>query len=73
MNKYIAIKIDDIITVHAAGDPGGGYDSLCGIDSDDPGIGHSEVDVPKGSKINCSICLNIFTAWEQFKKSDFEI
>jgi hypothetical protein len=73
MSKYIAIKIDDTITVHAAGDAGGGYDSLCGIDANDPAIGHSEVDVPRGAKIDCDICKGHFLQWKSLRKSDFEI
>ncbi len=73
MSKYIAIKINGKTTVHASGDSGGGYDTLCGIDGDDPTLGHYYVPLTAKAKIDCRICEFQFTQWKKFKKSDFSI
>lgn len=61
------------VTTHAFGDPGGGYDTLCGIDIDDPSIGHYPAKTPNGKKIDCCQCKNLFDRFKNFRESDFAI
>lgn len=78
MSKYITSKIpsgfDEFeIATHAANTGAGpDYDTMCGLDLDDPGLGLMVIDTPKGKKIDCAMCRTMFEGWKQFKASDFE-
>ena len=71
MSKFVAILIDGEITIHADR-AAGNYDTLCGLDGNDPGIGHTAAECPKGSKINCSDCWAIWQAAQGLRARDFE-
>ena len=72
MSKYIAVEIDDQITVHAH-DATGNYTTLCGLDGDDthPDSSQSPVAVPRGAKINCRHCKAIWDRCKEYRASDF--
>jgi len=73
--KIIGILLDGEPTFHIPNCSGSDYHSLCGIDADDPDIGHGGIiDIPKGQRINCPVCR---MEWEnlmklKLKMSDFE-
>ena len=70
----IAIVIDGEITIHACGEGvGGDFDTLCGIDANDPTIGHTgTAPMPKGGKIDCKSCHNVWLAAKCVRKTDFK-
>lgn len=77
MNKIIGVLIDGEASWHAANVGGGpDYATLCGIDPDDPGIGHmGTVEPTRGQKITCQEC---FSAWRcaiklKLRQSDFDV
>jgi len=46
---------------HAAPAGGGDYDTLCGVDANDPTMGHHGiVEAKSGQKINCRQCKEIW-------------
>lgn len=58
---------------HPAGS--GDYSTLCGIDSDDPSIGHhGTVAAKPGQKITCGQCKSLWTDMRELKlrASDFQ-
>lgn len=61
MSKAIGIRVDgDEIEWHAPGVVQD-YDSLCGIDANDPSEGmHGTVEAPRGQKITCTECASIY-------------
>lgn len=68
----VGVKLDTGITVHCAAGYGD-YDTLCGIDSNDPQIGHfGTVPVAINTKIDCPACQGIFRAAKQYRESDFK-
>lgn len=70
--RIVALKIDGEIQIHAAGDGFGDYDSLCGIDADDPKVGHEGyAELPKKAKIDCAACYSHFLSAKTLRKSDF--
>ncbi len=75
MRKVIGVVINGEITFHAPDASGADYDTLCGIDANDPTIGHGgRVAAPKGQKINCGTCRTIYDCFISLKlrRSDFE-
>ena len=73
MKEFVAITVDNKTEVHAGEmGVGGGYDSLCGIDANDPSLGHYLADLPPNPKINCPDCISIIKAAKAFKKSDIQ-
>jgi len=74
MSKYVAILHAGEITVHLPHQTGD-YATLCGEDGDDdaPCVDLMEVDVPKGRKVDCRICLNIWKVAILYKISDFDL
>lgn len=52
----------------------GDYATLCGLDSNDPGIGHYPVPTPKNQKVNCVECKTMWRNLKQLcvRESDFE-
>ncbi len=61
------------VVVHADADPGGCYDTLCGMDLNDSSVGHYSEPAKVTDKINCSLCANIFKECKKFNDSDFKI
>ena len=76
MVKTVGVMIDGVVEWHAP--PAGkmDYATLCGIDPDDPKIGHEGyVDAPGGQKITCRQCNAI---WRdvialKLRGSDFDV
>lgn len=71
--KAIGIIEDDDTTWHARGVVGD-YDTMCGIDGDDPAIGHNGVvEAKRGQKISCVECKTIWrnTMAMKLRESDF--
>jgi hypothetical protein len=68
----VAVKTAEGIIVHCRCGYGD-YDTLCGIDSNDPAIGHfGTVPVAINTKIDCSACKSIFAAAKSYRLSDFK-
>lgn len=68
----VAIKIDGKITVHLP-NASGDYDTMCGIDSNDPKIGHhGTVPVAVNTLIDCSACKNMWELASKYRPSDFK-
>jgi hypothetical protein len=60
--KVVGVLIEGESTWHAPHAGPGDYNTLCGIDADDPSIGHQGViETPPGQKITCAQCKLI---WE---------
>lgn len=60
MSKVVGVVVDGDVSWHAPG-VFQDYSTLCGIDADDPTIGHGGI-VPScsGQKINCVACFSIW-------------
>lgn len=68
----VAVKTDEGITVHCRSGYGD-FDTLCGIDSNDPAIGHlGVVPVAINTKIDCAACRSIFKTAKGYRTSDFK-
>ena len=66
--KTVGILIDGESTFHAASHGHGDYNSLCGIDADDPSIGHGgPVPAARGQKITCQQCFAIWRGTLELK------
>ena len=74
MNKYVGVLIDGELTVHAQPSAAGGdFHTLCAVDANDDSVGHGGVvDVPRGKKIDCPHCRDIWEAAKQLRATDFE-
>lgn len=71
ISHIVAVKIEGEIQVHSRGAIGD-YDTLCGIDADDPAIGHQGIaELPKEAKITCGACYQIFCAAWKLRETDF--
>jgi hypothetical protein len=71
--KYVAILHDGVISVHLP-HPTGNYATICGDDGDDPApeVDSVEVDVPKGAKVDCEHCKNIWKVAMLYTAKDFD-
>lgn len=69
-DRYIAVRIDGQLTVHAVGSDGD-YPTLCGTDDLDPAIGLEQADLPKRPKITCSVCKGLILHARTYTKRDF--
>lgn len=59
---------DEGVSFHAS-NADGDFDTLCGIDFNDPGIGHYGAETaPRGSKIDCPSCKNIIRHAKKYRK-----
>jgi hypothetical protein len=68
----VAVKTDEGISVHCQAGHGD-WDTLCGIDSNDPAIGHfGTVPVACNTKIDCLACRNIWAMARNYTPSDFK-
>lgn len=71
MSRFIAIKCDDLVEVHADGTGlGFGYATLCGMDGADPVAGQYPADLPKRPKINCEECRALIVEARRWTKRD---
>ena len=70
-SRFIAIKCDGIVEVHASGDGLGlCYATLCGLDGADPDAGQAPADLPKKPKINCEHCRALIVEARRWSKRD---
>jgi hypothetical protein len=72
--RIVGVMLDGKPTFHAAGHGFGDYDTLCGIDADDPTIGHGgRFKTPRRMKIDCDACYAIWTGTLalRLRKSNF--
>jgi hypothetical protein len=68
----VAVKTDEGISVHCMAGHGD-WDTLCGIDANDPTIGHlGTVPVACNTKIDCVACRNIWVMARNYTPSDFK-
>lgn len=67
----VAVMIDGVVTVHMDGDAS--YDTLCGLDSNDPDIGLEPADVPRNgrARIDCPDCWRLWNSCRLFAAKDF--
>lgn len=75
MSNVVGVDIDGVVEWHAIGAGGNDYNTLCGIDADDPSIGHNGVvKAKRGQKINCAQCYGIWIGVKNmsFRESDFD-
>lgn len=70
MGSKIAIRDEDGITVHAAVTLHN-YDTLCGMDGDDPGVGTKSIGATT-KKIDCKMCTEIWKEAKKYKNTDFK-
>lgn len=66
MSKFTAVQFDGQVETHARGSM---YETLCGLDGHD--CGQAVVPVPRGAKITCPQCLQMWRAWSMYRASDF--
>lgn len=74
MSKAVGIRIDGGIEWHAAGVVMD-YATLCGLDADDPSLGHLGTEKPRrGQKITCGTCRLTWnrTLALRLRSTDFE-
>ncbi len=74
MSKATGIKVGTFIEWHAKGVVSD-YDTLCGLDANDPGINtYGHTSPTKGQKITCPECKTIWLNMKALKlrSSDFE-
>ena len=71
----VAVSHDGEIIVHAEpSNAGGDYDTLCGLDTDDPAIGLEPAAVPRNgrARIDCEDCKSIWETARQYSARDFK-
>ncbi len=75
MTKAVGVILDGVDTWHAHG-VHSDYNTLCGIDADDPTIGHDGLTehIPRGQKITCEQCWSIWRNMRalRLRESDFD-
>lgn len=59
----------DEIVIHAAGDGGGNYDTLCGVSTSDDMF--EEVDSAPRGRIDCPTCWSVYQLARSFNAADF--
>jgi len=69
----VAVLIDGEVTVHMASDDGN-YDTLCGLDENDPEIGFEPAEVPLNgrARIDCEHCRSLWKSAQKYTRSDFK-
>jgi hypothetical protein len=61
INRVVGVTIDGELSWHAANHGPTDHHTLCGIDADDPAIGHTgSIRPPRGQKITCVGCYGIW-------------
>lgn len=71
MSKFVAISCQGVVQVHLPHSTGN-YDTLCGMDADDPAIEHFPAEVPKGAKVDCPDCKGLWEVAKRFRATDFK-
>lgn len=71
--EMVTIEDDGEPATHIKYDITGGYLTLCGFDGDDAECGQKEVETPKGAKVDCWRCIEIWKRCQQWRKSDFSM
>lgn len=65
--KLIAVRTEEGVSIHAD-HYNGTYDTLCGMDANDPNIGHlGTVDLPKHAKLDCPSCIAIIEKSKEYR------
>lgn len=75
-DKMIGVRVEDTVEWHAAGIGPNDYDTMCGIDANDPQIGHyGTVQAKRGTKISCKQCRAMFEGFKslRLRDSDFAV
>jgi len=72
MSRFVAVEIDGGVEIHLPAGAAGAYLTLCGLDGDDLDVGQQPADVPRGAKVNCDTCRDIWATARRFRASDFE-
>lgn len=67
----VAINDRGTVGIHAPGGLAGNYATLCGMDGNDPHIGQSPAKLPRGARIDCKHCFQIFQTARAMRWSDF--
>jgi hypothetical protein len=77
MKNVIGVMVDNAVEWHAVnGIPGPDAHTLCGVDADDSAIGHyGTVKAPRGQKITCQECYNIWKGVSEMRlrEASFEL
>lgn len=68
--KFVAVRADGVVAVHATNAGGGDYGTLCGMDGDDDVVDQTPADLPKRPKVNCGTCIRIIEHAHSYRKSD---
>lgn len=69
----VAIVVEGEIEIHALGGGAGDYSTLCGVDANDEILDHTGyAEVPKGAKIRCKQCIQIWKEARAVPKSAFD-
>jgi hypothetical protein len=74
--RIVGVLLDGKPTFHAASHGYGDYDTLCGIDANDPKVGHGGlIKAPRRIKIDCTACCIIWagTLALKLRKSNFAL
>lgn len=74
--KVVGVNVDGHIEWHARGIGSNDYDTMCGVDANDPDIGHfGTVQPHRGAKITCSQCRSMFEGFKslRLRSSDFAV
>jgi len=66
-----AVVFDGKREVHATSQTGA-YQTLCGLDGDDPTVGQLASDVLPGEKITCPDCKAMWLEAQRYRRGDFE-
>lgn len=75
MPIHLATVIEGVREVHARGPVGGicDADTGCGIDMDDPKLGHHFLAADDTSDpIDCAQCIAIYNFWHGYKPKEFK-
>mgnify|MGYP007001900087 CR=1 FL=1 len=73
-SKYVAVMQFGALSIHIPHQNGSSA-TLCGLDGDDPGgtVDQTTVPVPKGARIDCAACYEIWLEARRYNASDFEV
>jgi len=75
MSKFRAVEIEGEVKIHLPNPSGTGeFYTLCGLDGDEahPVLRQKSAPVPKGARVNCHDCYQIWKLAQEFERVDFE-
>jgi hypothetical protein len=72
-DRYIAVRVEGHVEVHARAVAGGNYITLCGLDGDDPGTQQEPAKLSLSAKIDCEFCQQLILAARRYSKKDFAL